>query len=209
MGCWILQRNRNMTSPKNSAPPSITASTARTTTGWSSTTPTSPWEAAGVPLIAFRLKRNRDSVKNWSKTASTCSTSFISSKRIDTLEHMMRITMKKPRPVASIYCPPEPPCLVGLDAHRAFAQPETLTIAAANSLRDALRTLLPALRIAAPGSDRPCHLRSLTISPQTNRGRGAGRCVSAVSCPKKLISSKRKGWSFKAPNVSMPALRSS
>src|SRR5919108_4135374 len=63
------------------------------------------------------------------------------------LTSMTRVSMKKARPfhhvlflLSLLVSAPLP----------AFAQPETLTIAAANSLRDALRTLLPAFESQYP-----------------------------------------------------------
>src|SRR5262249_4635456 len=117
MGCSIRQRNRKTTSPMNSGPPSITASTVLTTTGWSSTTPTSRWEAEGAPLIAFRLNLNRDSDKNWSKIASTCSTSFISRNRMRDLTTYDEGIYEKVCWFPTIYFPAQPLYLVGLDPH--------------------------------------------------------------------------------------------
>src|SRR5262249_43430116 len=107
-------------------------------------------EAAGARRIASRLNRSRGSGKSWSKIASTCSTSFISRNRRRDLNTFTRGFMKQHAGFHRFIFLFILLSFFVLTPTRALAQPETLTIGAANSLRDALRTLLPAFESQHP-----------------------------------------------------------
>src|SRR5215213_1406158 len=108
----------------------------------SSIIPTSRWAAEDGRSIAFLSKASRGSAAIWSKTASTFNTNSISNCHetpYPDREGIMNLTTR----IAIRFLAAGLMVAGLLPAHHALAQPETLTIAAANSVKDALRKLLP------------------------------------------------------------------